>query len=109
MRSRYAAFALREVDYLWKTLAPEHEDRQHPEAHVLSALRETTRACNFMKLEILDAEEHGDHAEVEFSARVFERGKDRSFRERSEFRRVGGAWRYVGAKSLERALERARE
>ena len=29
MRSRYSAFALREVAYLWKTLHPDHPDRHH--------------------------------------------------------------------------------
>ena len=35
--------------------------------------------------------------EVTFLARVYEKGQDRSFVERSDFRRVDGAWRYVGA------------
>jgi SEC-C motif domain protein len=34
-------------------------------------------------------------AQVLFFAKVFERGKDRSFVERSDFRHDGAGWRYV--------------
>ena len=36
----------------------------------------------------------GDVGEVLFHARIFERGKDRSFVELSTFRREGGLWKY---------------
>lgn len=97
MRSRYAAFATREVEYLVRTLAPEHEDRAAPEADLLRALRATTGALKFTGLAVLHAAEDGDRGEVTFLARVYEKGQDRSFVERSDFRRVDGAWRYVGA------------
>lgn len=97
MRSRYAAFAMKEVAYLWKTLAPEHEDRAEDEADELGALRRMASTFKFPGLRVLSAREDGDRAEVTFLARVFEKGRDRSFVERSEFRRVEGAWRYVGA------------
>ncbi len=97
MRSRYAAFATREVAYLVRTLAPEHEDRALPEAELARALSTNARALKFTGLAVLDAREDGDRGEVAFLARVYEKGQDRSFVERSEFRREGGAWRYVGA------------
>ena len=105
MRSRYAAFATKEVAYLWKTLAPEHEDRAKDEADVLRELRTTASAFRYMGLKVLGAREDGDHGEVTFVARIFEKGQDRSFVERSEFRRVDGAWRYAGALEGPRPLD----
>jgi SEC-C motif-containing protein len=97
MRSRYAAFAKKECAYLWTTLAPEHEDRARDEAEVMREIRANVSLLKFMGLRVLSAREWGDRAEVTFLARVFEKGNDHSFVERSEFRRVDGAWRYVGA------------
>ena len=68
-----------------------------PEADLLRALRATTGALKFTGLAVLHAAEDGDRGEVTFLARVYEKGQDRSFVERSDFRRVDGAWRYVGA------------
>ena len=99
MRSRYSAFALGEVAYLWKTLAPEHIDRKRTESRVLAELRESTRTQHFMGLHIEAVSEEGDSATVTFFARVFRSGKDRSFRETSLFRRVDGEWRYVKVSS----------
>lgn len=93
MRSRYAAFALGEGDYLARTLARSHEDHGVPGlAIALARARETQR---FLGLRILHAEEREGHAEVLFVARVFERGKDRSFAELSRFEREDGAFRYA--------------
>jgi SEC-C motif-containing protein len=91
MRSRFAAFARADVEYLWRTLHGEHEDRARPKEDLLAALRATARAHRFMRLAILEARQ----ARVLFHAAVFEKGKDRSFVELSEFALEGGAWRYV--------------
>jgi SEC-C motif domain protein len=91
MRSRFAAFALRDAEYLWRTVHPEHEDRAHAKAEVLRSLREAARAHRYMRLTILDAQ----GAEVLFFAAVFERGKDRSFVELSSFAHDGTGWRYL--------------
>ncbi|MBK6695030.1 MAG: SEC-C domain-containing protein [Myxococcales bacterium] len=100
MRSRFAAFVLGDVDYLVATLAPEHEDLAAPRAALVQTLRETCRTARFMGLTIVSANESGDGAWVQFRARVFSGGQDRSFEETSEFRRVDGAWRYVGARAV---------
>lgn len=84
MRSRYAAFALGLEDYLQKTLASDHPDRGSAHTGGGSALK-------FMGLRILFAE--GD--EVLFHARIFEKGRERSFAELSTFVREGAAWRYA--------------
>jgi SEC-C motif-containing protein len=96
MRSRYAAFALGLGEYLVRTLASDHPDRALDEvalAHQLSQARERQR---FLGLRIDETRIDGDRGEVVFLARIFEGGRDCSFRERSSFRREGGKWRYEG-------------
>jgi SEC-C motif domain protein len=103
MRSRYSAFALREVEYLWRTLHPEHPDRSRPKEEVLRELRAVASGHKYPRLSVLDrdlpADERGT-AVVLFHARVFEKGKDRSFVERSEFRHDGTGWRYLSGEAL---------
>jgi SEC-C motif-containing protein len=91
MRSRFAAFALADAEYLWRTLHPEHEDRAHAKDGVVRSLREAARAYKYMGLTILDA--RGDR--VLFLARVFQKGRDHSFAELSLFARDAEGWRYV--------------
>jgi SEC-C motif-containing protein len=100
VRARFAAFALGEVDYVWRTLDHEHDDRSRPREEVLRAIRESARTARYTRLAILDASELGDEARVLFRAGVFERGKDRSFVELSDFRRGAGAWRYLCGRCL---------
>lgn len=97
MRSRYSAFALKAVDHLWRTLAREHEDRSRPEADVRRELRATCSTYKYPGLTILDAkgEDPAAPAWVLFHARVFEKGKERSFVEASRFIFEDGAWRYL--------------
>lgn len=97
MRSRYSAFALGEVDYLWRTLHPEHPDRARPEAEVTRELRHSCATFKYPGLTVLEHRPGPEGvAQVLFLARVFERGKERSFVERSDFRHDGSGWRYVG-------------
>jgi SEC-C motif-containing protein len=91
MRSRYAAFALGLGDYLVDTLASDHPDRSLARDELVRSLSRAHDTKRFLGLEIVRAE----GAEVEFSARIFERGADCSFRERSTFVLEGGAWRYA--------------
>ena len=92
MRSRFSAFALGLGEYLVDTLARDHEDRAAAPREVL--VRELSRAKDtqrFLGLEILST---GD-ATVTFRARIFEKGRDKSFEEESSFVREDGAWRYA--------------
>lgn len=97
MRSRYAAFALKDLDYLWRTLAPGHVDKARPEAEVKRELRESATRFKYPGLSILDAEggEPSQPARVLFHARVFEKGRDMSFVEASRFVHDGTGWRYL--------------
>ena len=96
MRSRYSAFALREVDYLWRTLHPDHPDRSRPREDFVRELRAQASALKYPRLHVLDRQltDPSGTSVVLFYARVFESGKDRSFVERSEFRHDGTGWRY---------------
>jgi SEC-C motif-containing protein len=96
MRSRYAAFALGLGEYLVRTLASDHPDRAVDAAALARELSGARERQRFLGLRIDEARAEGDRGEVLFFARIFERGADRSFAERSTFRREGGAWRYAG-------------
>jgi SEC-C motif-containing protein len=95
MRSRYSAFALGLGEYLLETLSADHPDRDLPREALVRTLSQTHEKQRFLGLRILSATTDGDSGEVEFHARIFERGVDRSFTERSTFVRERGAWRYA--------------
>ncbi len=117
MRSRFAAFALGDGSYLWRTLHPEHPLRARPEAEVV---RELSRARQTLRYQRLTVHDHDEAAGlVLFTAHVFEKGRrggarasrargdgesrsaNRSFTELSEFERVEGAWRYREGMALD--------
>lgn len=97
MRSRFAAFAIGDADYLWRTLHPDHDDRALAKEDAIRALRSASRALKYMRLTILEAKD----ARVLFRAGVFEKGRDRSFVELSTFAREGAAWRYLCGETRE--------
>lgn len=105
MRSRYAAFALGLGEYLVDTLSDDHEDRAHPRRELALALSRSKDGHRFMGLEIVDAPPPADDATeafVTFRARIFEKGKDQSFTERSRFvKNAIGAWRYASGDIVE--------
>jgi SEC-C motif-containing protein len=95
MRSRYAAFALGEAEYLVRTLAEGHPDQALDRADLLRSLRGARHRLRYPSLAILDERRSGRTAEVLFAAGVFEGGRDLSFVELSDFERDGEAWRYL--------------
>lgn len=103
MRSRYAAFALSEIDYLVETTHPGHTDAKEPTAELRESIRRVATAHKFTGLTLLDAREDGDTGQVLFRARVFKKGKDFSFTELSDFRRDDGRWKYLSGEFLEGA------
>lgn len=91
MRSRYAAFARGEVDYLIATWHPEKRDGLDPRSLAESGLR-------WVGLTILDAVDGGpedDRGVVEFEARYQAGATTGVMRERSRFVRIAGAWYYL--------------
>lgn len=95
MRSRFSAFALGEVDYLWRTLHSAHADRPEGEAAFVAAIRRSRQAMKYVRLRVLDHDLAGERGRVLFHAELYEKGKDRSFLELSLFEREGQAWRYL--------------
>jgi SEC-C motif-containing protein len=89
MRSRFAAFAKGEVDYL---LATSHPALHAPDERAI--LERAVRETKWLALRILDAPAPvGDVGSVEFAA-WFEARPLGQLRERSNFVREGGRWLY---------------
>ena len=101
VRARYAAFALGHVDFLWRTLHDQHDDRAMGREKVMAALRVASQAYKYMGLQILETED----LRVLYLAKLFQRGRDCSFIELAEFDReqVGGGMRYLRGRSQDRS------
>jgi SEC-C motif-containing protein len=95
MRSRFSAFALGLGEYLVKTLTREHPDLTLPREALVRELSRVRERQRFLGLEILETSQSSNEGHVTFHARIFEKGQDRSFTERSVFVREDGAWRYA--------------
>jgi SEC-C motif-containing protein len=85
MRSRYAAFALHNAAYLSATWHPSTRP-----AHI-----DFNPGQVWMLLKVLEANEEGDRATVEFTARSRIGGSSHLLHEVSRFVREGGQWFYV--------------
>jgi SEC-C motif-containing protein len=100
MRSRFSAFALKDAEYLWKTLHPGHADRARPKEEVIRSIKRSAAGLKYMRLSVLDndgPDEEGT-ARVLFVAEVFEKGRDLTFMELSRFQRDEEGWRYLDGK-----------
>ncbi len=96
MRSRYTAYALAAIDYLFKTSGP--RVRREFDA---AGSKKWAETAEWLGLEVLGTEGGGEHDEqgtVEFIAHY--RIKDQTFdhRERADFARIGGQWRFIDGK-----------
>ena len=85
MRSRYTAYVLADLDYVWRTWHP----RTRPETIGPEA------ALGWTGLTVLAASEGADEAIVEFEATYERDGRRGRLRERSRFERRRGRWVYV--------------
>lgn len=99
MRSRYSAYVLKDVDYLWHTLHPKHEDRLRGREALAASVKASP--LRYMGLVIYDYDliQHiGEAAlkpsKVLFLAKVFHHGKNVSFIELSDFYHDGTGFRY---------------
>lgn len=100
LRARYSAFALGLGAFLNDTLGDTHVDRAHG-ADVPARVAELSRAgrsLKYMGVVVIEA----DASEALFLAKVFEKGKDRSFAELSSFEWQGGTLRYTSGLLLPR-------
>ena len=93
MRSRYAAFAIPNGDYLWETTLPNKRKFHHK-----TELENWGKENTWTKLEIIKSSEK----EVEFKAYFTDKfGKENIHHERSTFKKVDKKWYYVSGKFLE--------
>ena len=99
-RSRYSAFALAEIDYLVRSLHPDHPDRSLPPELMRSSIREACRKYKYTGLTVHQHEETGDRGRVSFLAKVFANGKDLSFEEDSLFQRTADGWGYLSGETI---------
>jgi SEC-C motif domain protein len=94
MRSRYAAYALQLTDYILRTTHPANpgysSDKEHWKKEILKNYKHT----DFYGLKIVDFIDGPIEAYVTFTAYLKEKGRDRSFTERSRFLNVDGRWLY---------------
>lgn len=97
MRSRYAAYAVGDVDYILATTDPEGPQFEPDRAAWARSIADFSRTTRFEQLEIRAVSQVIDErGEVEFFARLSRGGEDVSFVERSVFVRREGRWLYVG-------------
>jgi SEC-C motif domain protein len=100
MRSRFSAFATSQVDYLVRTIHPDHDERKLPDDVLRPMIQASCRAYRYTGLEVEATSSEGDHGSVTFFAKVFEKGVDHSFREVSTFGRTADGWRYLSGQTV---------
>ena len=97
MRSRYTAYASGDADYLQRTSAGDALLR-FDRADIENSFKRTEwLGLDVRKVEAGQAADAIGH--VTFTARFRQNGKIHALSERSEFRRVGGAWRYCNGEA----------
>jgi SEC-C motif-containing protein len=102
MRSRYTAYALKDVPYILETC--DEEARGEVDE---AATRNWAERTEWLGLTIVSTQaggEHQDRGEVEFIARFRdERGREHTHHEHSTFRKHDGRWFYVDGKMQDKA------
>ena len=93
MRSRYAAFAKNQMQYLRDTTDPQTLDSIDDGAN-----KEWAENAKFLKLEILHSEEKGTKGIVEFKAHYSIQDEDYVHHELSTFRKQAGEWFFKSGK-----------
>lgn len=96
MRARYSAFAAGSMDFV---VATTHSSTR---AEVnLADITEWSKTSVWNGLEILETKDLGnDKAVVSFAARFTQQGKEQNHREKSQFEREDGKWRFVTGEQL---------
>ena len=96
MRSRYAAYFFRRVEYLVDTTHPDTKERD-----LRRQLEKTIYQANWCDLEILGTakgQKEDRIGKVEFIATYFVNGEQHQLHELSRFKRYKGLWKYLDGK-----------
>ncbi|WP_022723684.1 YchJ family protein [Rhodopseudomonas sp. B29] len=96
MRSRYAAYVLKDFDYIVETTDPDTRDLFDHDAN-----RAWMEESSFVDLLVLAASHKGSRGTVEFVAR-FKRGDapEQTHHERSQFRKHKGRWYFSAGETV---------
>jgi len=95
MRSRYSAFATKNLDYLFQTLHPQNRFEFD-----LAANRQWADGAEFKSLEIIRAEGSGNKGQVEFKATYVMQDETHVHHEIGTFRKQDGQWFYKQGRIL---------
>lgn len=90
MRSRYSAFCVKNIKYIFETCAPELRERFD-----LAGNEAWAKQAKFVGLKILESREAGDSGFVKFQARFQMNGKQYVHEESSTFCRLDGHWYFL--------------
>lgn len=92
MRSRYAAFALQQIDYIVETTVPAQQPLLNR-----AGIEAWSRGAEWLGLKVLrhQPKAGGNHALVEFEAHFCEADGEHVHRELSAFVRTGGRWYFI--------------
>jgi SEC-C motif-containing protein len=102
MRSRYTAYVVGEVDYIYNTHNPRTRDGLSKEE-----IKHWSESTAWNKLEIIetvDGQEKDLEGIVEFKGYYEEKGETLFHHERSLFKKVDGKWLYDTALSLQKTI-----
>jgi len=93
MRSRYTAFAEKNIDYLFSSMTPELQ--QETDREDMQDFAE--EVDSWVKLEVMNAPApQSDHGTVEFAAYFMYEDQQQRIHENSEFVKINGQWFYAG-------------
>lgn len=96
MRARYSAFATGAIDFIVSS----NHSRTRSEIDI-QYIREWSQTSNWRGLQIFDTKLIDDNkAYVSFEALFTQSGKDLSHKEKAEFERENGKWRFVTGEEL---------
>jgi len=93
MRSRYSAFALKNIEYIDRTMKGPAREGFNAEG-----LKANLDMVTYEKLEVLDSELKEDTGTVEFKVFYSVNGENHYFQELSTFIREDGRWYYYDGK-----------
>lgn len=96
MRSRFAAYALNNPDYIVATTHPASPQYSENKFSWKRSISQFSKSSSFHKLEILDVKEQNTLATVTFTAYITQDNIDCTFSEKSFFEFFRGRWFYRG-------------